>query len=123
MVLHIVLFVYGPHLKSVTLVTLQAVKLESDNVIVLFLAFESSLEDLVVLKYMVRDLVMVDLVLMEDLVVMEDLIMEVMVMEDLVKDLVMYHPARSIEWNGIRVASELPSSHSVLVIVHALGPL
>ena len=58
--LHIVLFVDGPHLKSVTLVTLQAVKLESDNVVFLFLAFESPLEDLMVLEDMVMDLVLED---------------------------------------------------------------
>jgi len=81
---HIVLFIDGPHLKSVTLVTLQAVKLESDHVVFLFLALESSLEDLVVLA-------------------------------------VMKDPARSVEWNGIRVASEFSSSHPILVIVHALG--
>ena len=89
--LHIVLFVDGPHLKSVTLVTLQAVKLESDNVVFLFLAFESSLEDLVVL---------------------EDLVMEVLVMEDLV----MYDPARGVEWNGIRFAGEFSSSHLQIIL-------
>ena len=86
MVLHVVLFVDGPHLKSVTLVTLQAVKLESDYVVFLFLAFESSLEDLVVLK---------------------DMVMEEMIMKD---------PARSAEWNGIRVASEFSPSHLKIIL-------
>ena len=99
--LHIVLFVDGPHLKSVTLVTLQAVKLESDNVVFLFLAFESPLEDLMVLEDMVMDLVMKDLADMEE-----------MIMEDLVKK----DPARSVEWNGIRFASEFSSSHLQIVL-------
>ena len=98
---HIVLFVDGPHLKSVTLVTLQTVKLESNYVVFLFLAFESSLEDLVVLKDMVMELVM------QDLAVMEEMIME---------DLVMKDPARSVEWDGIRFASEFSSSHLQIVL-------
>ena len=57
MVLHIVLFVDVPDLKSIALVTLQAVKLESDNVVVLFPALGSPLGDLVVLEVMVIDLV------------------------------------------------------------------
>ena len=101
LVLHIVLFVDGPHLKSVTLVTLQAVKLESDNVVFLFLALESSSGDLMALE----DLVM-------EVVVLEELVMEVMVMEDLV----MKDPARSVEWNGIRFASEFSSSHLQIIL-------
>ena len=88
MILHVVLFIDGPHLKSVTLVTLQTVKLESDNVVFLFLAS------------------------VEDLVVLEDLVMEVMVMEDLV----IYDPARRVEWNGIRFASEFSSSHLQIIL-------
>ena len=56
-VLHIVLFVDVPDLKSIALVTLQAVELESDNVVVLFPALGSPLGDLVVLEVMVMDLV------------------------------------------------------------------
>ena len=46
LVSHIVLLVDGPHLKSVTLVTLQAVKLERNNVIVLFPALGGPMGDL-----------------------------------------------------------------------------
>ena len=92
MILHVVLFIDGPHLKSVTLVTLQTVKLESDNVVFLFLAS------------------------VEDLVVLEDLVMEVMVMEDLVMDMVKKDPARSVEWNGIRFTSEFSSSHLQIIL-------
>ena len=50
LVSHIVLLVDGPHLKSVMLVTLQAVKLESDNFVVLVPALGGSMGDLVVLE-------------------------------------------------------------------------
>ena len=92
MVSHIVLLVDGPHLKSVTLVTLQAVKLESDNVVVLFPALGGPFRDLVVL-------------------------------EDMVVDLVLEDPVRSAKGNGVWFTGEFSSSHSVLVVVNALGPL
>ena len=60
LVSHIVLLVDGPHLKSVTLVTLEAVKLERNNVIVLFPALGGPMGDLVVLEDMVVDLVLED---------------------------------------------------------------
>ena len=55
LVSHIVLLVDGPHLKSVTLVTLEAVKLERNNVIVLFPALGGPMGDLVVLEDMVME--------------------------------------------------------------------
>ena len=60
LVSHIVLLVDGPHLKSVTLVTLEAVKLERNNVIVLFPALGGPMGDLVVLEDMVMDFVLED---------------------------------------------------------------
>ena len=91
LVSHIVLFVDGPHLKSVTLVTLQAVKLESDNVIVLFPALGGPMADLV--------------------------------LEGMVMDFVLEDPVRSAEGNGVWFTGKFSSSHPVLIVVNALGPL